>query len=147
MPEKECPTSTVGPSCRARTRKAESTASANVVRGFCTEVTLRPAACNRGITSDQLDPSANSPCTSTTLLAFAGVEFAAMPGAEISEAAAPVTRAVEKTRLFIIMISLLQGSGVSRLSRRQPTVELWRGFDCRPACVPHDSANALASGE
>jgi hypothetical protein len=38
------------------------------------------------------------------LLAFAGVEFAAMPRAEISEAAAPVTRAVEKTRLFIIMI-------------------------------------------
>ena len=62
-----------------------------------------------------------------------GVEFAATPRAEISEAAALVTRAVEKTRLFMIMISLLQGSGVSRLSRRQPTVELWRGFDCRPA--------------
>jgi hypothetical protein len=43
------------------------------------------------------------------VLAFAGVEFAATPRAEISEAAAPVTRAVEKTCLFIIMIFLLQG--------------------------------------
>jgi hypothetical protein len=40
------------------------------------------------------------------LLALAGVEFAAIPRAEISEAAAPVTRAVEKTRLLMIMISL-----------------------------------------
>jgi hypothetical protein len=40
------------------------------------------------------------------LLAFAGVEFAAVPRVEISEAAAPVTRAAEKARLFIIMISL-----------------------------------------
>jgi L-asparagine transporter-like permease len=58
------------------------------------------------MTSDQLDPSANSPCTSTTLFAFTGAEFAAMLGAEISEAAAPVTRAVEKTRLFIIIMIL-----------------------------------------
>jgi hypothetical protein len=40
------------------------------------------------------------------LLAFAGVEFAAMPRVEISEVAAPVMRAAEKARLFIIMISL-----------------------------------------
>jgi hypothetical protein len=72
-------------------------------------VALSPAACNRAITSDQHEPSANSPCTSTTFLAFTGVEFAAMPRVEISEAAAPVTRAAEKARLFIIMISLLQG--------------------------------------
>src|SRR5882757_8023553 len=106
MPEKECPTSTVGPSCRASTRWAEATASGSVVSGFCTAVALSPAACNRAITSDQHEPSANSPCTSTTLLAFAGVEFAAMPPVEISEAAAPVRRAAEKARLFIIMISL-----------------------------------------
>ena len=71
-----------------------------------TEVTLRPAVCNRSITSDQLDPSANSPCTSTTLRAFGGAAFAAMPPVEISEAAAPATRAVEKVRLFIIVMSL-----------------------------------------
>src|SRR6266481_2949945 len=106
MPEKECPTRTVGPSCRASTRWAEATASGSVVSGFCTAVALSPAACNRAITSDQDDPSANSPCTRTTLLAFAGVEFAAVPPVEISEAAAPVTRAAEKARLFIIMISL-----------------------------------------
>jgi hypothetical protein len=70
MPEKECPTRTVGPSCRASTRWAEATASGSVVRGFCTAVALSPAACNRAITSDQDDPSANSPCTRTTLRAF-----------------------------------------------------------------------------
>jgi hypothetical protein len=32
-----------------------------------------------------------------------------MPRVEISEAAAPVTRAAEKARLFIIMISLPSG--------------------------------------
>src|ERR1700722_694734 len=101
MPEKEWPTRTVGPSCRASTRSADATASGSVVSGFCTEVALRPAVCNRPITSDQHEPSANSPCTSTTLRAFSGVAFAAMPRVEISEAAAPVTRAVEKVRLFL----------------------------------------------
>src|ERR1700732_1556434 len=57
MPEKEWPTRTVGPSCRASTRSAEATASRSVVKGFCTEVTFSPAACKRGITSDQLEPS------------------------------------------------------------------------------------------
>src|ERR1700735_2804794 len=108
IPEKEWPTSTVGPSCRASTRWAEATASGSVVRGFCTAVALSPAACNRAITSVQHEPSANSPCTSTTLLAFTGVEFAATPRVEISEAAAPATRAVEKVRLLIIMIPFLQ---------------------------------------
>src|SRR5471032_1342906 len=70
MPEKECPTSTVGPSCSASTPSAEATASGSVVRGFCTAVALRPAACNRAITSDQQDPSANRPCTKTTLRAL-----------------------------------------------------------------------------
>src|SRR5882672_6193505 len=132
MPEKEWPTRTVGPSCRASTRSAEATASGSVVSGFCTEVTLSPAACNRAITSVQHDPSANSPCTSTTLRAFTGVEFAAMPRVEISEAAAPVKRAAEKARLFIIMISLpsrldenvwLQGVGGAE-RRRTPEISM-----------------------
>src|SRR4051794_1543418 len=103
MPEKEWPTRTVGPSWRASTRSAEATASGSVVNGFCTEVALRPAACNRAITSVQHDPSANSPCTSTTLRAFVGVAFAAMPRVETSEAAAPASRAVEKVRRLIMM--------------------------------------------
>src|SRR6185312_6429127 len=70
IPENECPTRTVGPSCRASTCSAEATASGSVVRGFCTDVTLRPAACNLGITSDQHDPSAKRPCTKTTLFAL-----------------------------------------------------------------------------
>src|SRR5260370_24336344 len=80
MPEKECPTRTVGPSCRASTRWAEATASGSVVRGFCTAVALSPAACNRAITSDQHEPSANSPCTRTTFRAF---------GADCAAAAVP----------------------------------------------------------
>ena len=111
MPEKEWPTRTVGPSCRASTRSAEATASGSVVSGFCTDVQLNPAVCSRAITSDQQEPSANSPCTSTTLRAFGGVAFAAMPRVEISEAAAPVSRALEKVRLFIIMIVFLHRKG------------------------------------
>src|SRR6266702_3285404 len=100
MPEKECPTRTVGPSCRASTRWAEATASGSVVRGFCTAVALSPDACNRAITSDQHDPSANSPCTRTTLRALVGVAVAAEPRVEINEVAAPATTAAEKVRLF-----------------------------------------------
>jgi hypothetical protein len=107
IPEKECPANTVGPSCRARTNWAEATASGSVVKGFCTEVTLRPAACKRGITLDQLDPSANSPCTRTTLRAFVAAGVAARPRVEISEAAAPANMAAVNARLFIIMICLL----------------------------------------
>jgi hypothetical protein len=61
--------------------------------------------------SDQEEPSAKSPCTSTTLRAFSGVAFTAMPRVEINEAAAPVSRVVEKVRLFIIMILFLKPKG------------------------------------
>jgi hypothetical protein len=72
-------------------------------------VALSPAACNRPITSDQHDPSANRPCTSTTLRALTGAAPAAVVRlAEISDAAAPATRAVENVRLFIIMIILFR---------------------------------------
>ena len=41
---------------------------------------LSPAACKRAITSDHDDPSANSPCTRTTMRAFgAGCAAAALP--------------------------------------------------------------------
>src|SRR5271168_4155014 len=103
IPEKECPTRTVGPSWRASTRSADATASGSVVSGFCTDVALRPAACNRAITSDQDDPSAKSPCTRTTLRALVGVAIAVMPRVDANEAAAPATRAAEKVRLLITM--------------------------------------------
>src|SRR5580658_1711398 len=100
IPEKECPTRTVGPSCRASTRSAAATASGSVVRGFCTDVTLSPAACNRGITSDQDDPSANSPCTRTTLRAFgAGAATAALPWKRVL--AAPAAIMLTNARRFI----------------------------------------------
>jgi hypothetical protein len=40
----------------------------------------------------------------TTLRAFFGAGFAAMPRVELSEAAAPAATAAEKVRLFIITI-------------------------------------------
>src|SRR6267143_380467 len=57
----------VGPSWRARARCVAATSSATEVRGFCTDVTCIPAACRRSMTSDQDEPSAYAPCTSTTL--------------------------------------------------------------------------------
>ena len=70
-------------------------------------MTFSRAACKRGITSDQEEPSANSPCTSTTLRAFSAVAFAVTPRVDINEAAAPTTKAAEKLRLFIIMFVFL----------------------------------------
>src|SRR4051812_10113453 len=70
VPPQECATSTVGPSCSASARLVASTDSASDDSGFCTAVTLRPAAWRIGITSDQLEPSAQAPCTSTTFFAF-----------------------------------------------------------------------------
>jgi hypothetical protein len=116
MPEKEWPTRTVGPSCRASTRSAEATASGRVVNGFCTDVTFNPCLQAR----NYFGPTGavgEQPCTSTTLRACSAVAFAAMPRVEISEAAAPVSRAVEKMRLFIIMIFSLHRS---RFAARAP---------------------------
>src|SRR6202011_5123719 len=99
-PEKECPTRTVGPSCRASTRWAEATASGSVVRGFCTAVALSPAVLNRAITSDQDDPSANRPCTRTTLRALgAGCAAAALPWKRVL--AAPAATMFTNVRRFI----------------------------------------------
>src|ERR1700677_2816363 len=117
MPEKEWPIRTVGPSCLANTRSAEATASGKVVNGFCTEVAFSPAACNRAITSVQQEPSANRPCTSTTLRAFGGLAFAAMPRVETIEAAAPSRTEVENVLLSIIA-SLLWSMRRKRTRRK-----------------------------
>src|SRR5215831_15421268 len=101
IPENECPARTVGPSWRASTRWAASTASGSVVKGFCTEVTLSPAACNRGITSDQLEPSAKRPCTSTTFFALDAVCEKALN--DRSELAAVAAVTPTKVRLSIAL--------------------------------------------
>src|SRR5205814_10591281 len=69
MPEKEWPTSTVGPGCAAIARRAASDASCSEVRGFCTLVQLTPFCWRRAMTFDQQEPSANRPCTKTTFCA------------------------------------------------------------------------------
>jgi hypothetical protein len=83
------------------------------VSGFCTAVTLSPAACNRSMTSDQHDPSANSPCTRTTLRASTGDEIAAMPRLEINEAVAPATKLASKVRLSIVMAYLHRACSIT----------------------------------
>src|SRR4051812_24588157 len=99
IPEKERPTRTVGPSCRASTRSAEATASGSVVRGFCTAVTLSSAACNLAITSDQHDASAKSPCTRTTFRAIGADRAASAP--RIRVLAAPAAAMLTNVRRFI----------------------------------------------
>jgi hypothetical protein len=59
------------------------------------------------MTSDQHDPSANNPCARTTFRALSGADTAAILRVEIKDAVAPARRAVEKVRLFIIMIDIL----------------------------------------
>src|SRR5262249_34680317 len=71
-------------------------------------VVLSPAACNRAITSVQHDPSANKPCTNTTLRAFTA-SVAERARVEISELATPATRAAEKTLRFIVIGSFSPG--------------------------------------
>jgi hypothetical protein len=95
MPEKEWPTSTVGPSCRSSARCAAATLSSSVVSGFCTEVAFSPAACSRRITADQHEPSAKRPWTSTTLRAF-GTDAAA--GGPIELAAEAAAKAATNAR-------------------------------------------------
>ena len=88
----------------AECRGAEATASGSVVKGFCAAVALRPAACNRAITSDQHDPSANSPCTRTTFLAMGTVVDRAAAGRRFATAIAAT--AMVKLRLSIWAVSL-----------------------------------------
>src|SRR5258708_21056204 len=66
-PPHECPTSTTGPGWLSMTFSVAATSSASDVKGFGTDTTRRFLACKMGITFSQLDPSAKSPCTSTTV--------------------------------------------------------------------------------
>src|SRR6202040_4310828 len=112
MPEKEWPAITVRPSCRASTRSAQATASGSGVKGFCTEVSLSPAACKRGITSARDDPSVNSPCTRTTLRAFGrGCAAAAVPWIRVLAAPTMLTNA----RRLIGYLDSLDTSAEDRL--------------------------------
>src|SRR6478735_7829500 len=85
------------------------------------DVTLSPTACRRGITSVQHDPSANSPCTSTTFLA-AGTGSAARAWPHRSGAAAP-TAAIRPRK---IRRSIVEGSygSMCREGRRMGGVAL-----------------------
>src|ERR671936_421413 len=64
-PPYEWPTTTTGPDCASITRFVVSTSVASDVSGFWTAITVYPWSWRRGMTSCQLEPSANAPCTST----------------------------------------------------------------------------------
>src|SRR5690606_31583475 len=74
-PAQECPTSNTGPSIRAIALLVAATSSSKEVSGFWTATTLYPFFCNRGITLDQLEPSAKAPWTSTIFLTPPGSGF------------------------------------------------------------------------
>src|SRR6266508_4070748 len=99
IPEKEWPTSTVGPGCAAIDRRAASDASCSDVRGFCTLVQLTPFCWRRAITFDQQEPSANSPCTKTTFV-FGDVWALATP---LSSGRAALAAAPINVRRFIMV--------------------------------------------
>ena len=112
MPEKEWPTSTVGPGCAAMARRAASDASASEVKGFCALVQLKPLCCSRAMTFDQEEPSANSPCTKTTFFVFGDVWAAAtrLNNGRAALAAAAQTLVARPTRR----------------RRRAPWAPIWR---------------------
>src|SRR4051794_29317589 len=101
VPPQECATSTVGPSCSASARLVAWTESASDDSGFCTAVTLSPAAWRIGITSDQLEPSAQAPCTSTTFFAFTVCACARLKGAASRLAA---TKRLRQKVMFVLRL-------------------------------------------
>src|SRR3954466_13494800 len=104
MPEYEWAARTVAPSIKANVRRANSQSSSSVRSGFCTDATFSPRACRYGITSDQHEPSAYAPCTSTTLRAWGigtGGGDADARCAPISAAALPNVSAAANVRRSI----------------------------------------------
>src|SRR6185436_4172389 len=101
MPEKEWPTSTVGPGCAAIARRAASDASCSDVRGFCTLVQLTPFGWRRAMTFDQQEPYANSPCTKTAFFVFGDV-WAVATRLNKGRAAAAATAPINVRRFIIV---------------------------------------------
>src|SRR3954468_4258682 len=108
MPEKEWPTSTVGPDCAAIARRAASDASFSEVRGFCTLVQLMPFCWRRAMTLDQQEPSANSPCTKTTFFVF-GEGWALATRLSKGSAALTATAPINVRRFIVISYSFSSG--------------------------------------
>jgi len=110
------------------TRSAEATASGSVVSGFLHRGHVEAARLQSRDHLDQQEPSANSPCTSTTLRAFGGVAFHAMPRVETKRGRrAGKQSGIEKVRsvhhhdvssLIMGGIVLMAADAAARLSRR-----------------------------
>src|SRR5882724_4516994 len=79
-----------GPLCASMARLVNCTSSDKDVSGFCTATTLSPLAWSNGMTEFQDDPSANAPCTRTTVLAPLGGALAGLSAAsEVPEYMTP----------------------------------------------------------
>ena len=129
VPAKEWPANTVGPDIRARTRRTASAASSRVVNGFWTATTFSPFAWSWPMTSDQQEPSANRPCTSTTLRAGVLASGGASAAAGSAAAAAAATEAAITVRRVIVeasFISLDPCGWVRVVSRRRRHRRRWR---------------------
>src|SRR5215470_20191282 len=96
-PPYECPTRTTGPDCRSIMALVNLTSSANDVSGCCTTETLYPSFLRMLATASHPEPSANAPCTNTTLLMPGGCGAAATLRVVCTSRIAPI-RAVMTVR-------------------------------------------------
>src|SRR5580692_11265140 len=92
IPPQLWPTSTHGPA-RSSTRRVAATSASRPVKGSCTTCTLYPWCFRISATGFQPDPSANEPCTRTTLLT-------ALSATESK----PVPSNVEKTTSIVVFM-------------------------------------------
>jgi len=92
-PPQEWPTRTTSPLWASTTRRTAATSSASDDSGFCTDTTFKPFACSSGVTWFQLDPSANAPCTSTTVVGAAGAARAWPGKTALADRAAEINSA------------------------------------------------------
>jgi hypothetical protein len=66
-PPYECPTAMIGPGVCSSTPAMYAESIESPRSGFAGAMTGTPFSCSRSITLFQLEPSANAPCTSTTV--------------------------------------------------------------------------------
>src|ERR1700733_15907216 len=86
-----------GPDCCVKTRRVCATSSASDISGFCTAVAVTPAPCRRLITSDQEEPSAYAPWTSTTLGLVLSVEVMGYLQVQPGNASVPASGTNQRT--------------------------------------------------
>src|ERR1700712_1431695 len=77
-------------------RVVAAVSAAREFSGFCTATTWKPLACSNGMILDQLEPSAQAPCTRTMLWTPFGLASAAMALCSVVIIRTPERRAATK---------------------------------------------------